>query len=310
MVSRTRIAAATCLLASGLLIGGVGTATAGADPGASTSEDSAEQPARPHGTTKRSVDRGEDADPPAAPDPVPDEGDPPTKGEEPPTKGDDGDDEGETPRPPCCEEGDEDCGPGWPWPWPPEPPIPFDPPTDDKDSDRPPVGSPPSLPQGPLVGGADKPDIIDVVPGVDIGAADIRTAPISVPVVGAAPPLSISPAVSPGVGPAAGSGAGARGAGGSPSTLPTGPRQVSTSPPPARQPLPAAAGTSATIPTAGSRVGYGEYLRSAGISQIAVLALPGLAGILVLTGAGGLVGYRQAKAGQGVRSSGITRFMN
>ena len=64
------------------------------------------------------------------------------------------------------------------------------------------------------------------------------------------------------------------------------------------------------MPASGSRVGYGEYLRSAGISQIAALALPGLAGILVLTGAGGLLGYRQAKAGHGVRSSGIARFMN
>ncbi len=35
----------------------------------------------------------------------------------------------------------------------------------------------------------------------------------------------------------------------------------------------------------------------------------GLAGILVLTGAGGLVGYRQAKAGHAVRAGGTARFM-
>jgi hypothetical protein len=57
-------------------------------------------------------------------------------------------------------------------------------------------------------------------------------------------------------------------------------------------------------------VGYGEYLRSAGISQIAVLALPGVAGILVLTGAGGLLGYRQAKAGHAVRTGRVARFTN
>jgi len=58
------------------------------------------------------------------------------------------------------------------------------------------------------------------------------------------------------------------------------------------------------------RVGNGEYLRTAGIPQIAALAVPGVAGILVLTATGGLLGYRQAKAGRAVRATRTVRFMN
>ena len=46
------------------------------------------------------------------------------------------------------------------------------------------------------------------------------------------------------------------------------------------------------------------------MSQVAALAAPGLAGMLVLTGAGGLLGYRQAKAGHAVRTGGTARFVN
>ena len=55
------------------------------------------------------------------------------------------------------------------------------------------------------------------------------------------------------------------------------------------------------VPASSYRIGYTEYLRTAGLPQVAALAVPGLAGILLLTGAGGLVGYRQAKAGHAVR---------
>ena len=46
------------------------------------------------------------------------------------------------------------------------------------------------------------------------------------------------------------------------------------------------------------------------MSQVAALAVPGVAGILVLTGAGGFVGYRQAKAGHAVRTGRTARFVN
>jgi hypothetical protein len=57
------------------------------------------------------------------------------------------------------------------------------------------------------------------------------------------------------------------------------------------------------------RVGYPEYLRSAQLAEVAGLALPGVAGIVALTAVGGLVGYRQAKAGHAVRSAGTARFL-
>lgn len=42
------------------------------------------------------------------------------------------------------------------------------------------------------------------------------------------------------------------------------------------------------------RPGYPDYLRAAGLSEVAAVAVPGFAGIITLTAAGGLVGYRQA----------------
>ncbi len=56
------------------------------------------------------------------------------------------------------------------------------------------------------------------------------------------------------------------------------------------------------------RMGYVDYLRTAGTSQIAAVAVPGVVGIMALTGAGGLVGYRQAKAGFSLRA-GSARFL-
>jgi hypothetical protein len=57
------------------------------------------------------------------------------------------------------------------------------------------------------------------------------------------------------------------------------------------------------------RMGYVEYLRAAGFSQVAAVAVPGFTGILILTGAGGLIGYRQARAGRSVRAGATARFM-
>jgi hypothetical protein len=57
------------------------------------------------------------------------------------------------------------------------------------------------------------------------------------------------------------------------------------------------------------RVGYVDYLRAVGVDQAAAAAVPGLTGMLVLTCAGGLLGYRQARVGRIVRASGPGRFM-
>ena len=44
------------------------------------------------------------------------------------------------------------------------------------------------------------------------------------------------------------------------------------------------------------------------LAALAALALPGAGGLVILTGAGVRVGYRQAKAGFAVRTAGIARF--
>jgi hypothetical protein len=81
-------------------------------------------------------------------------------------------------------------------------------------------------------------------------------------------------------------------------------------PEPARptRPAPAAGPIGNTVPQS-FRAGYPPYLRSARIGEVAALALPGVAGIVALTAMGGLVGYRQAKAGHAVRAAGTARFL-
>ena len=75
------------------------------------------------------------------------------------------------------------------------------------------------------------------------------------------------------------------------------------------EPPPANVGDNNAL-SASFRVGYAQYLRTANTAQIAALAVPGVVSILALTGAGGLVGYRQAKAGHVVRTGGAARFMS
>lgn len=102
------------------------------------------------------------------------------------------------------------------------------------------------------------------------GASAVPLAPITLPMV-VPPSIGLGGAVAPGA-----------------PTRPTPPGapQPNTAEPPAgREPLPADMGGSVAVP-ASFRVGYGEYLRTAGTLQIAALALPGVAGILVITGGG------------------------
>jgi hypothetical protein len=71
---------------------------------------------------------------------------------------------------------------------------------------------------------------------------------------------------------------------------------------------PAAVGLDAGLPPVSFRAGYTDYLRTANTMEIAAMALPGVTGMMALTGLGGLVGYRQAKAGRTVRID-ASRFM-
>ena len=56
-------------------------------------------------------------------------------------------------------------------------------------------------------------------------------------------------------------------------------------------------------------MGYPQYLREAKTGEVAALALPGVFGLLALTALGGIVGYRQARAGHLVRAAGTARFL-
>jgi hypothetical protein len=142
-----------------------------------------------------------------------------------------------------------------------------------------------------------EPAVTEAAPGVGVAAAELPLAPITLPVI-VVPPVGIAgggapPAAPPGL------------------TPPAAPRAVTAEPPAGREPMPPAnVGSNIAAPLSSSyRLGYAEYLRTAGLSHIAALAVPGVGGILVFTGAGGLFGYRQAKAGHMVRAS-TARFIN
>ncbi len=76
---------------------------------------------------------------------------------------------------------------------------------------------------------------------------------------------------------------------------------------PAAEPLPANANTPMAWQT--SRLGYPKYLRTATVSELALVALPGLAGLIVSMFSGGVIGYRQANAGRYLLTEGAVRFL-
>ncbi|MEX3656513.1 hypothetical protein ABFW09_27890, partial [Mycolicibacterium fortuitum] len=57
------------------------------------------------------------------------------------------------------------------------------------------------------------------------------------------------------------------------------------------------------------RLGYADYLRTASTSDLLFAVLPGLGGMLLMTAAGGAVGFRQARAAQTLPSPQIARFL-
>jgi hypothetical protein len=59
----------------------------------------------------------------------------------------------------------------------------------------------------------------------------------------------------------------------------------------------------------GYRAGYADYLRVADTTEIAAVAVPGTTGLVALTALGGVLGYRQAKAGRALRANGTARFL-
>lgn len=57
------------------------------------------------------------------------------------------------------------------------------------------------------------------------------------------------------------------------------------------------------------RAGYADYLRAATVGELAAVALPGTAGIFVITALGGLVGFRQARAAQALPPANIAHVV-
>jgi hypothetical protein len=85
--------------------------------------------------------------------------------------------------------------------------------------------------------------------------------------------------------------------------------RASDAPPPGSAPKPPTPDepVSASVQSFISDVGR-ELLRSPTLMALAVAALPGVGGLVILTAAGVRLGYRQAKAGLAMRTAGIARF--
>ena len=306
MGSRARTAAATCLVAAGVWAVGIEIPMAAADLGdgsGAATEDRSGRGDRGTGALRRGRGDAESTSPRA------DRSRPGWKVDRPERRrilrGKDGS-VGENPGQPCCDDRD-DCGPGWPFPWP-QPEPPGEPPSAGHGGgggrpvgvprpggqSRPGVGGPASRPPPDV---PFDPGVLDTIPGAALPGAGLSE-PISVPVL-AVPAVPVAPS-----GPASSSG----------SVLSVVPRENYAGTPPARRPAPQPAPAVDPVPggpaKSSFRLGYGETLRGAGTSQLAALALPGVVGILILTAAGGLLGYRQAKASQAVRGRSGTRFMN
>lgn len=90
-----------------------------------------------------------------------------------------------------------------------------------------------------------------------------------------------------------------------------GPMIPTPTPTPAPAPLPPTPPPPISPPPAASRPASSQPAGppEAGATEAAISALPGLAGLIALTGAGGLVGYRQARAGFALRAAGTGRFL-
>ena len=78
-----------------------------------------------------------------------------------------------------------------------------------------------------------------------------------------------------------------------------------------QSPLAEASGSDGLIPVGVREFfqeAFDEIRQSPALAALLLAALPGLGGLLVLTGAGTRLGYRQAKAGIALRTAGIARF--
>ena len=129
-----------------------------------------------------------------------------------------------------------------------------------------------------------------------VPAAPVAPAPVIVPPVVPPPPVVVPLAPAPAPSPLA------------PAPSPAAPPSPVIQQPRTHQPALADSLSPQAIPES-FRVGYADYLRAADVTDLLAVALPGVAGILAFTAAGGVVGYRQARAAQTLPPVGIARFL-
>lgn len=169
--------------------------------------------------------------------------------------------------------------------------------------------------------------ILEEEPVVDAGGTGSATAlsdaspqlpvvqaPMVVPPIQIAPPRPVSGSAPAGSQVVGTDGAGVRAPAVRDSVAPTGSAPAGSSPAgSAATGQPPSVGSTPAVSVAGPgnppiRDGYPGYLRSARISQVATVAIPGLAGLIAITASGGVIGYRQANSGRYLRSD-TARFL-
>lgn len=140
--------------------------------------------------------------------------------------------------------------------------------------------SPPKAPSAPAPAPA-----APAIPSAPVGP--VAPAPVAIP------PVPVLPAPVPSAPPA-----------GPPPAAPSAP----IVPAPRFEP-PAAQQLSVPAVPESFRLGYADYLRMASTSDLLLAVLPGLGGMVLMTAAGGVVGFRQARAAQTLPSPQIARFL-
>lgn len=163
---------------------------------------------------------------------------------------------------------------------------------------------------------AEVPDV-EVIDSSGEGGSDYAEAgdsqPVRAPLVIAPPPVApprpvLPPVAPPVIPPVAVAPPPAGGRPGSQVHVPN--SIVAGAPPGMRGPAPTPAPPPAAVPVeAPARLGYQRYLRTAKVSDMAVVALPGVAGLVLMTVSGGFIGYRQANSVRFIRVEGAERFL-
>ncbi len=156
---------------------------------------------------------------------------------------------------------------------------------------------PSNLPPVPTAPGS-REIVIRNAPAAPAPAAPAPAAPVVVPPI-VVPPVILSPMVPPApvIGPVV-----------TPPPPEVHPPSLTPSPRTDRQPAPVGEFGPKGIP-ATFRAGYADYLRAATVGEVAAVAVPGTAGLFVITTLGGLVGFRQARAAQALPPANIANVV-